>query len=291
MAMIYLLSAALLSAGIFLLLTHMLHLPTFATTHAAISVSRQSTAGSVKKWDETVLAISSKVARIVKLDGYKLQSLTKTLKAAEISIPPQTWLARCYVRFALALLAIIPATLIWPVLAPVVAILAVQQLFTDLRSAERAVADKRHSIERDLPRFTATIAQELKNTRNVLAILEGYLASAQPAFHKELVITIGDMKSGSQETALSRLDARVGSSMLSEVVLGLLAVLHGDDESNYFDLLAHDFDQQEIQDMRLKIAKLPDKVGVCIAAVFVCVMLLISVILGMQLWQSSSMFR
>jgi len=36
------------------------------------------------------------------------------------------------------------------------------------------------------------------------------------------------MRSGSYEAALTRLEARVGSSMLSDVVRCLIGVLHGD---------------------------------------------------------------
>ena len=79
--------------------------------------------------------------------------------------------------------------------------------------------------------------------------------------------------------------------MLSEVILGLQGVLHGDDESRYFELLAHDFDQDEIQQMRLENAKLPGKVSVCIGAVFLCFMLIIFLILGMQIYQSWITFR
>lgn len=285
MFLLYIVSAGLFAAGLYFIAAGFLHLPSFAITKAAINVSKFSNA-KVKKWDEILLDISSHVSKFIYMDSYKLRNLTKTLKAAEISVPPETWLARCYVKFFLLLLCIVPCLFIVPILSPIITILAVRQLFTDLKSAEMTAMKKRLAIEKDLPRFTSYIAQELKNSRNVLAILEGYVGSAKPAFKKELLITIGGMKSGSQEIALSRLDSRVGSTMLSEVVLGLLAVLHGDDESNNFDLLSHDFDQIEIQQMRLDNAKLPGKVAVCIGAVFACLMLIIFFILGMQIYQS-----
>lgn len=290
MFLLYIVSITGVAVGLYFILAGILHLPTFATTRAAINIAKH-TDKKVKKWDELLLEISSRVSKYIYIDSYKLRNLTSTLRNAEIAIPPQTWLARCYVKFALLLLCIVPCFFIIPILSPVVAVLAVRQLLIDLKSADKIVSDKRNEIERDLARFTSFIAQELKNTRNVLAILEGYKNSARPAFRKELLITIGDMKSGSQEAALNHLDSRVGSSMLSEVVLGLLAVLRGDDESNYFDILSHDFDQMEIQEMRLKNAKLPGKVGTCIGAVFACMMMIIFVILGTQLSRSFVLFN
>lgn len=290
MFLVYAASTVIFAMGAYFISADILRLPTFATTKAAINISRY-TNSKVKKWEEILLDISSKAAKIIRIGDYRRQALARTLKAANISIPPETWLARCYVKFAFLLLCMVPCAFIVPILTPVIAVLAVRQLFTDLKSADMIVLKKKKEIEENLPRFAATISQELKNTRNVLAVLEGYRDCATPSFRRELIITIGDMKSGSQETALSRLDSRVGSSMLSEVILGLQGVLHGDDESRYFETLAHDFDQDEIQQMRLSNAKLPGKVSGCIGAVFLCFMLIVFLILGMQIHQSWIAFR
>lgn len=290
MFLLYIASTAGVAIGLYLILAGLFHLPTFATTKAAMNITKHSDK-KVKKWDEVLLDISSQISKFIYIDSYKLKNLTSTLKNAEISIPPQTWLARCYVKFAFSLLTLVPCYFVIPILSPAVAVLAIRQLLIDLKSADKIVSNRRHEIEKDLPRFASSISQELKNTRNVLAILEGYKSSARPAFRKELLITIGDMKSGSQEVALNHLDSRVGSSMLSDVVRGLLGVLHGDDESNYFDILSHDLDLMEIHGMRLNYAKLPGKVGTCIGAVFACIMLIIFVILGTQLSKSAAFFN
>lgn len=290
MLFLYLTTIVLFAAGIYCLLAARLHLPSHAETKAAINVVRY-TDGKVKKLDVLVLEISSVVARLIHLGDYKRQALKKSLKAAEISLAPETWLARCYVRFALTLLLVIPCAYLFPIVIPVIVLMAVRQLYTDLKSADIKAQKKRHAIERDLPRFTASLSQELKNSRNILAIMEGLEESARPAFQNELITTIGDMKSGSQETALARLDTRVGSSMLTEVVLGLQGVLHGDDESSYFDQLSHDFEQEEFQQMRLENAKLPGKVFACCGAIFVCFMVIIFYVLGMQIYTSYMAFK
>lgn len=290
MFFLYLTTIVIFASGIYCLLAARLHLPTHAETKAAINVVRHTDV-KVKKLDVLLLEISSAVAKLIHLGDYKRQALMKSLKAAEISIAPETWLARCYVRFALTLLLVIPCAYLFPVMIPVIVLMGVRQLYTDLKSADIKAQKKRQAIEKDLPRFTASLSQELKNSRNVLAIFEGLKGSARPAFQKELITTIGDMKSGSQETALARLDTRVGSSMLTEVVLGLEGVLHGDDESRYFDQLSHDFEQEELQRMRLENAKLPGKVFACCGAIFVCFMLIVFFVLGMQIYQSYAAFK
>lgn len=282
---ILLLSTAIFAIGMYFLFAQLLHLPTLATTRTALNLARHSST-KTKRTDAIILELSARVSKLVHLDEYRRRKLAATLKSADISLPPETWTARCYVRFCLLLLCIIPTLFIFPIMTPAIIILAVRQLFTDLKSAEMIVRKKKSEIERDLPRFAATIAQELTNTRNVLTILEGYLKSARPAFRSELEITIAGMKSGSQETALSWLDSRVGSAMLSQVVRGLQAALRGDSATNYFELLAHDFDQVDIQQLNLEAAKIPPKVNVCIGAIFACFMLIIFYILASQIGQS-----
>ena len=56
---------------------------------------------------------------------------------------------------------------------------------------------------------------------------------------QELEITIADMKSGNEETALTRLESRIGSTMLSDVVRGLISVKRGDNGVMYFEMLNH----------------------------------------------------
>lgn len=283
----YLLSVALLAAGLYFILAQVMRLPTFATTRAAWHLSRYRVYKT--KWTEALLlSISAKVGEMIPMDDLKKKRLSETLNAADIAISPETWNARCYVKLGLLLLATVPMLWIIPMSVPVLIALAVRQLFTDLKAADKLVLKKKAEVERDLPRFVSTVAQEIRNTNNVLAILEGYLNSARPAFRRELEITIADMKSGSQETALIRAEARVGSIMLSKAFDGLQSVLRGDDSTVYFDMLAHDYDGYEVQQLKLESAKIPSKVYACGGALFFCFILIIFLILGMQIGQSTS---
>lgn len=276
--------------GLYFLVAQLLHLPTLATTRAALNLARRSHK-KTKFLDAIVLELSSRFAKWIHMEESHRRRLAATLKAADIAYSPEIWLSRCYVRFGLLLLLMIPMLFILPILSPIIIILAIRQLYTDLHSADVIVRSRRDKIERDLPRFTATVAQELMNTRNVLAIFKGYLFSARPAFRAEMETTIADMMSGNQETALNRLDARVGSPMLSQVVRGLQAVLRGDDSSNYFEILSHDFDALEVQRLNLEAAKVPGKINTCIGILFICFAVVIFYILGTQIGQSYASFN
>lgn len=285
--LIYLLSTILLAAGFYFIFADALRLPTMAVTRAAWNLSRYRET-KMKKSEALLLDISARVSRWIPMDNLKRKRLGETLIASGVAISPETWNARCYVKFAFLLLATIPMFAIFPYFVPAIIALAANQLFADLKKADKMLRRKREEIERALPRFVATVAQEIRNTHNVLAILEGYLSSTQPAFRRELEITIADMKSGSQEIALVRAEARVGSLMFSKTFDGLQSVLRGDDSTVYFDMLAHDFDGYEISQLKAETAKTPSKVYTCVGAVFVCFIAIIFMILGMQIGNTYS---
>ena len=109
--------------------------------------------------------------------------------------------------------------------------------YKETRKAEELVREKREQIEGELYRFVSTITQELKNSRDVLSMLEHYKENAGEMFQKELDIVCADMRSSSYEAALTRFEARLNSPQLSDVVRGLIGVLRGDDGAVYFQML------------------------------------------------------
>ena len=167
-----------------------------------------------------------------------------------------------------------------PVLAPVIILLAITVFFRELRLADEILRLKREEIEYELPRFVSTISQALKASRDVTAILISYQKSAGDSFGQELEITIADMKSGNEETALTRLEARIGSTMLSDVVRGLISVKRGDNGAMYFEMLNHDFKQVELQKLKLIAMKQPGKVKKYSFLMLGCFLLMYLGILG-----------
>lgn len=280
----------LLSVGFYQFVAGWLRLPTFASTKTALTLSRQGKK-KANLYQAIVFTASEKISKMIHLDSYRKKKMEAELKAAEITITPETWLARAYVRSGFYFVPAILLIPVFPLLFPVLLLLGIRNLFRELKSAEIQLRKKRAGIEADLPRFAATIAQELKSSRNVLAMLEGYLDSAGPGFRRELEITVADMRSGPQETALDRLDNRVGSTMLSDVVRGLQSVMRGDDGIQYFGLLSHDFDAFELQKLKLEAAKRPAKVRVFSGLLLGCFMLTYAIIIIMQVVQSAAMFQ
>lgn len=262
-----------------MLLCSAAHLPKLKNTIAMLHISDKEK-NKVKSIDAFVLNMSNRLSKFVKLSDYKRQNMAATLQTTGIMMTPETYFARVFVRFMLKLL---PAIIIFFISRPAALIFLiwpVKCIFDDLKEAENMMHDKIKKIDHELPRFAATISQQLKSSRDVIKIFSEYLPSAGKEFKNELEITIADMKSSSPDKALSRMESRLGSFMISQLVRGLQSVLNGDNGIMYFEMLSYNFKQFEIQELKLEAIKRPDKMRVYSYIILACIFLtLLSVII------------
>ena len=81
-------------------------------------------------------------------------------------------MAQAYVKAGLIFLCIIPCLLIVPILFPVFLALGIGVFFSESGKAEKLVKKRREEIEFELPRFVATVTEELMASRDILSMLE-----------------------------------------------------------------------------------------------------------------------
>ena len=67
---------------------------------------------------------------------------------------------------------------LFPLLVPVVVVLALLLYFKENQKADETLKAKREEIEVELPRMVATMEQELKASRNVIGMLERFKGNA-----------------------------------------------------------------------------------------------------------------
>lgn len=273
------------SVGSYLVLADLLSFPKLAATKAVLTLSKQDKKQTMNL-EAITFGLAVKLAGFIKMEQYERRKLEAALKSAGIKLTPETYLAKAWVKAGLIVLLIIPLLYIFPLLVPVVLFLAVAVFFKELRSAEDGVRQKREWIEYELPRFVSTVAQELKASRDVLSILKAYQKNAGESFREELEITIADMTSGNEETALTRLEARIGSTMLSDVVRGLISVKRGDNGTIYFEMLSHDFKLLELQQLKLVAMKQPGKIRKYSFLILGCLLLMYLGVLGYEIVNS-----
>lgn len=275
----------LLAMGIFLIAADRFRLPTRRSIKAIQAVERREKR-KTQNIEIYITEIAIFCSRCVRLTDYNKRKLRATLKSAEIKLSPEVYTAGAWVKSGLILILIIPTVFIFPLVAPVLVLIAITVYFKELKRADELIRSKREDIEFELPRFVATLTQELKASRNVLSILESYKQNAGPSFKKELEITVADMKTGSYESALTRFEARMNSSSLSSTIVGLLGVLSGDDGVVHFQMLTHDLKLLELQRLKSRVMKRPGKIKKYSFAMMFCFLLMYLSLMFMEIMSS-----
>ncbi len=280
----------LLAWGLFLVAADLLHLPYLRTSKAMINTGREKKTAA-KALETYLLTVAVRFSPYIHMDVYKRSRLKHVLRASGLNLEPEVYQAYALVKAGAVMLGVIPALVIFPLLSIVILFLSVMVYFQEQGRADALLAEKRGAIERELPRFVSTIEQEIKSSRDVLSIVEGYKKNAGEEFAGELYILAADMRSGSHEAALTRFEARLNSPMLSDVVRGLIGVLRGDDGAMYFQMLSHDFKQLELQRLKKEAQKIPPKIRVYSFVMLMCFLVMYLVIIVIEILRSmGSMF-
>lgn len=261
-----------LALGLFFLAASLLHLPTIGAAKAMLGTAKQERKGA-KTLETCFMILAVRLSHYIRMDEYKKSRMGNVLKASGMNLTPEVYQAYALVKAGTVLLAVIPCAILMPLLVPVVVVLALLLYFKEGQKADEKLKAKREEIEGELPRMVATIEQELKASRNVIGMLERFKENAGPALTGELDILLADMRSSNYEAALTRFEARLNSPMLSDVVRGLIGVLRGDDSSVYFQMLAHDFKQIELQRLKAQAQKIPPKIRVFSFVMLACFLL------------------
>ena len=287
MMILIVLFGCLFAAGLFFILAEVLKLPKLATGKAMLSAVSQHK-GKAKNLDVLIGSLAVKLAKYLPMDEYKKSRMKNTLKAAGMNQSPEEFMAFALVKALLVAFGVIPCLLVLPLLAPVLMILAVMVYFKEIKKADEKLSAKREKIESELPRFVATITQELKASRDVLGILENFKKNAGEEFGNELDILTADMRSSSYEAALTRFEARINSPMLSDITRGLIGVLRGDEGGVYFQMLTHDMKQLELQRLKAQAMKIPPKIRVFSFIMLMCFLMTYMAIIVYEILRSLS---
>jgi len=284
---IQILFVGFLSIGLFFILADILKLPAVKISKAVMNIGRQD-----RKISRTVEALlldtAVRFAGLIHMDEYRKNHLKNILKASGIQMTPETYTAYAYVSAGAILAGLIPCLLLFPLISPVIVFLAVTVYFKESRKADEQLKNRRDQIVGELPRFVATIEQELENSRDVLSILENFKKNAGTVFASELEMVCADMRSSSYEAALTRFEARLNSPQLSDVVRGLIGVLRGDDGAIYFKMLAHDFKLLELQRLKTQAQKIPPKIRIFSFLMLMCFLMTYLVIMALEILKSLS---
>ena len=277
----------LLAIGLFLISADLLKLPSIATQKAMLSAGKQGKE-KAKTVDVLLMGWAVKLAKYIPMDEYKKSRMKNTLNAAGMNLTPEEFISSAILKSGIIALLIIPCLMILPLTAPILMFISIIIYFKEIRKADEILKIKKEKIVVELPRFVATITQELKASRDVLSIIENYKKNAGEEFADELDILTADMRSSSYEAALTRFEARINSPMLSDITRGLIGVLRGDDGSMYFQMLSHDMKQLELQRLKAQAMKIPPKIRVFSFVMLMCFLMTYMAIIVYEIIRSLS---
>lgn len=271
--------------GLFLVLVDVYKIPYMKTSKAVKSLSSKQKV-KTSGLDVWLGNLASWLAKRIRINEFKRVQLEADLQTAQIEITPEMFKANAIVKALLIGVFAVPVLFIFPLLCPVIIFLAIFLYSREMKSIGNRIKEKRQKIENELPRLVFTIEKTLTHNRDVLYMLESYEKNAGPEMKHELGITIADMKSGNYEAAITRLEARVGSSMMSDVCRGLIGILRGDDNGLYWTSLSLKFNDIQRQQLRLEAQKVPRKVKRLSMCLLICFMLIYVVVILQQIMDS-----
>ena len=273
------------AVGIGYILADLLKIPSMKATKAASNLGRKGD----KKTSTIEIYLkefSLKLAEKLKMNEYKRAQLEADLKTAGMDMTPEQCTANAIVKaLAIGILAI-PAFLIIKILGLFIVFVAVVVYFSESKKVTKMIAEKRKKIEYELPRLVGSIEKTLKHRKDIIFALESFKDTTCPELKEELEITIADLRSGNGEVALTRLESRVGSTMMSDVTRGLIGVVRGNDMSVYWSTTAMKFSDIQRQNLKSQANAVPRKVRKLSMALLFCFILIYIAVLGQVLLTS-----
>ena len=236
--------------GLYLLLAGHFRIPSLATSKAYNNLAKRQEK-KTSTLDIWLGDLAVWISKHIRLNEYRREQLITDLRSAGISLSPEAHIANSLVKSA--------------------------------KGVADKIKEKRKKIEYELPRFVSYIEKTLRHNRDILSIIDGYMKTAGKEIRDELEITAADMRSGNYEAALTRLESRVGSSMLSDVTRGLIGVLRGDETDAYWTNLAMKFSDYQRTVLKAEAAKVPAKVKRLSMCMLICFMLMYLLVIGMHI--------
>lgn len=285
MIILQIFNGLLAAVGIGCILADLMKIPTLKASKAANNLGKKGD----KKTSVIEIyqkEIATKLSEKIKLNEYKKAQLEADLKTAGMDMTPEQYVSNAVVKAVTIGLLAIPAFLIVKILGLLIVFIAVVTYFSESKKVSKMIAQRRKKIEYVLSRLVGSIEKTMKHQRGAVYALEAFKDTTCPELKEELEITIADMRSGNEEVALTRLESRVGSTMISDVTRGLIGVVRGDDMEVYRGTTAMKFADYQREQLKSQANSVPRKVRKLSMALLFCFILIYVAVLGQVLLTS-----
>ena len=271
--------------GLAFILADVFRIPKYPVSKAITSLGKRKNK-KTNPLDIWLGDLANLIASKLKLNEYKRLQLKIDLESADMTLSPEQYVANAIVKALFIGAFAIPFLFFAPIISAVVVAIAVVIYFSEYKKVGNVIKEKRRQIEAELPRLVSNIDKTLVHSRDVLGILDSYREHAGEELRRELDITVADMRSGNYEVALTRLESRVGSAMMSDVTRGLVSVIRGDKTDVYWGNLVLKFSDYQRTLLKNEANKAPKRVRKLSMALLFCFMLVYVAVIGQVLLSS-----
>ena len=281
-----------MTAGLFMMLTAALigiacynficagaDVPTGQSSKMMMLAGRRSGTRKELLGDVYIAKIADVFAKYISMDAIKRAQLQNALDIAHVEMTPEQYIADAITRGVLIVCISVPLCIPAPLFLLVGVSLGCLVGFMRYQEVLDFVKKRRKMIELEIPRFTASVTQNLEIDRDILRMFLAYRRVADKEFGEELDQTIADMKTGNYENALLKMEKRINSPLMSDVIRGLIGVLRGDDQRVYFKMLTFDMRQLEQNNLKKEAMKRPQAMQKYCMFMMMCILLIYGVVL------------
>ena len=277
--------STIVAIGLAFILADVFKIPKYPVSKAITSLGKRKNK-KTNPLDIWLGDLANLIASKLRLNEYKRLQLKIDLESADMTLSPEQYVANAIVKALFIGAFAIPFLFFAPIISAIVVAIAVAIYFSEYKKVGNVIKEKRRQIEAELPRLVSNIDKTLVHSRDVLGILDSYREHAGEELRRELDITVADMRSGNYEVALTRLESRVGSSMMSDVTRGLVSVIRGDKTDVYWGNLVLKFSDYQRTLLKNEANKAPKRVRKLSMALLCCFMMVYVVVIGQVLLSS-----
>lgn len=229
--------------------------------------------GFSQRLEDCMLPLVRLISKLFPMSEYKAKRLETDFTRLHITQSHQELVSTAMARsLLLALIGLLFIPFGIPLLAMVTAVIALLAYINGMQSIRKKVEVQNREIEAELPRLVETLNYTLQDNRDLIAFFEKYRRVSGKALGKELDRLIVDMKTGNQEAALRKMDARLGLPSFAALCATLCGVHQGVDQRTSLLVLEQDLRTKERENLRRLMEKRPGRIK---AASFILTILMI----------------
>lgn len=255
------LSVVLFAFGLYRLAQAAVSLPSGKIIQAIKSIhGRRDTA---KRLQDALLPLARLFSRLFPMSEYKQRRLQADFSRLNITQTPQDFVGAVMAKsLLLALIGLLFVPLGIPWLSLITTVAALLAYFQSMQTVRKKMETQNREIEVELPRLVETLNYTLQDNRDMLAFFKKYRHVAGKALGAELDRLILDMKTGNQQAALRRMDARLGLPSFAALCAVLCGVHQGVDQHLSLLMLEQDMRTKERESLRRGMEKRPGRIKV-----------------------------